>query len=384
AGAVAGEVRGVGRAVAVVADLRFFARDLRGLMTLAPALVMVAAAVVAARVVRLGVDLAGKWSLRRGRLAPALAARHLARRPGAMRLLVALGLVFGMLGFAVASSEVAAAGRVTQAERSLGAVRVIDVAPVDAGTLLAAVRAADPSGQHAMAAIRIPGSQSEVPRLLVDSGRLAAVARWPEGGAPAGAVAARLRQEVAPPVLVTDGELVAEMVPEGEVADRVLTVEVRLAPVAGGQRVAVAFDPLDRDRQTYRAEVTGCAPGCRVTGLTLLTDLDEPRDAGVLVRGLRQDGTDVFGGGLADPSRWRTPDGVGGADALDVDLRAGPEGLSLAANGAVGESEIVIMRVDAPYPLPVVTAGDPLAGTTLRNLDHETLAVTTAAEVPAL
>src|SRR5690606_32259897 len=46
--------------------------------------------------------------------------------------------------------------------------------------------------------------------------------------------------------------------------------------------------------------------------------------------------------------------------------------------------EIVIMRVDAPYPLPVVTAGDPLAGTTLRNLDHETLAVTTAAEVPAL
>src|SRR5690606_28517994 len=203
---VAGEVLVVGLAVAVVADLRFFDRDLRGLMTLAPALVMVAAAVVAARVVRLGVDLAGKWSLRRGRLAPALAARHLARRPGAMRLLVALGLVFGMLGFAVASSEVAAAGRVTQAERSLGAVRVIDVAPVDAGTLLAAVRAADPSGQHAMAAIRIPGSQSEVPRLLVDSGRLAAVARWPEGGAPAGAVAARLRQEVAPPVLVTDGE----------------------------------------------------------------------------------------------------------------------------------------------------------------------------------
>lgn len=379
----AGEVLVVGIAVVVVADLRFFDRDLQGLMTLAPALVMVAAAVLATRLVRPCVDLIGGWSLRRGRLAPALAARHLARRPGAMRLLVVLGLVFGMLGFGVASAEVAAAGRVTDAERTLGAVRVVNVAPVDAGTLLAAVRGADPSGQYAMAAIRIPRSQSEPPRLAVDSSRLARIARWPEGSVPATTVAARLRPDAAPPALVHNGELVAEMVPDRGVPDGVLTVAVRLAPVAGGEPVTASFDPLVRDRDTYHAEVSGCAQGCRVAGLALLTDLDQPRDVGTILRGLRQDGADVFGGDLADLARWRSPDGLR-ATSPEVHLRTTSGGLSLVVNSVSGESEAVIMRVDAPYPLPVVTAGDALAGDTIRSLDHETLAVTTAAAVPAL
>lgn len=380
--AVAGEVLLIGAAGAVIADLRFFDRDLVGLLTLAPALVMVAAAVLAARVARVLTDLAGRWSLRHGRLAPALAARHLVRRTGATRLLVVLGVGFGLLCFGTASAEVAAAGRAAEAERTLGAARVVSVAPVDAGTLLAAVRAADPAGVHAMAAIRVPRSQHDPPRLAVDASRLAPIARWPEGGPPVAEVAAGLRPEAPAPAVVHDGVLVAELVPERGAAGGVLTVEVRLVPVTGGQPVTASFGRLVGDQATYRAEVSGCPEGCRMAGLTLRAELDEARDLGVVLRALRQGGEDVTGGDLADPARWRSPDG--GVTAFPTDLQSRSGGLSVTVERVTGAAEIPIGYVDAPYPLPVVTAGDPVVAGTLRGIDHELLEATTTAVVPAL
>lgn len=383
------ELLAVALAVVIVGDLRVFDRELVGLSVAAPAVVMLAVAVLAARLVRPLIDLAGRWSLRRGRLGPAMAALYLARQPGAARLVVVLAMVLGMSGFALVSTEVAAQGRSTVVERELGAHRVLTVEGVDPGTLLAAVRAVDPAGEYAMAAAGAIGGGDVTSRLAVDSPRLAQVATWSarHGDLGPAEVAARLRPHEPELVTVSDGELVAELEPVGATIDDAVTVSVLLAPLAGGNQRAVEFGPAAGGQRAYRAEVTGCADGCRLVGLAATVVAGDNRFGfgdrfAIVVHRLEQGGQEVAAGWLDDVERWRPPYGDGFDSELGV--RQVTDGLELVHMGPELDRAYPLLAADTPQPLPVVTAGDAMPGVLVRNLDGEQMQARRAAELAGL
>jgi hypothetical protein len=388
------EILAVGLAVAVVADLRVSDRELVGVAVVAPAVVMLAVAVLAARAVRSVIDLAGRAALRRGRLAPALAALYLARRPGAARLVVVLALALGMLGFAVASTGAAADGRATEAAQALGAARVLTVQQPDRGQLLAAVRAADPSGEYAMAVAATAGGPGEPPGLAVDSTRLAEVAIWfgRYGGLGPARVAELLRPPAPDPVLVDDGELVAELTLDRVSAASGWVVSLSLAPVGAGDgggdvggAVAAEYGPLRAGRHRYSAEVAGCAGGCRLAGLVLTptaeaTGGSEWERLRLTWHALDRDGVAVVPAEwLGDTDRWRSP-----LEDREPILFAGvDEGLSVSHPSPWPGSQYQLLVKDAPFPLPVVTTGA-LPSSLVANVDKEPIQVSEVATVAGL
>lgn len=361
------EVLAVALAVAVLADLWAFGGELVGVMVAAPVIVMIAVAVVAARAARPMISLTGRWCLRRGRLGPAMAGLYLARRPGVVHLMVVLTLVLGTLGFAATSTDVAAQGRDAEAERLLGAPRVLDVQGVKRSELLHAVRAADPSGQYAMAAVAAPRSPDNPPVLAVDSTRFDQVALWSEQYSelePAH-VARLLRPPTAEPAVVSDGELAMDLSLATYMRE-MLTVSVLLASPAGDPATA-RFGPIVHGQGTYRAEVNGCPEGCRLTGLIVSAD-GTAGIGGVTLRGLRQEGKRVLPRErLTAPGWWRSPQEGSAGDELRA--QATGEGLLLTMPRPQS-ADGYVLAVDGPYPLPVVTAGEH-AAELLTNLDEE-------------
>lgn len=381
----AAEVLAVALAVVVVVDLRVFDRELVGVMVAAPALVMLAVAVLAARALRPLVDLLGRWSLRRGHPGTAMAGFYLARRPGAGRLVVALGLVLSVPGFAVASTVVAADGRLTQAEQALGATRVLTLEAVERDRLLHAVRAADPTGRHAMAAVVAPADVHDPRRVAVDATRLAAVANWSPryGDRDAQQVARLLRPPAPEPVRVGDGELVAELTEDsGFTASGSVSVELRLAPQRGGAPVSAVLGPVTTDQRSYRTRVTGCADGCRLLSVGVRNRAHQSPFE-VTWFSLRQHGREVLPADLlAEVDLWRRPDRGSDRDHLSIDEAAG--GLVLSHRSPRADAFHRAQRVAAPYPLPVVTSGQALPGDLLTNLDGQPVRVAAAARRNAL
>lgn len=383
------ELLAVAFAVVIVADLRVFDRELAGLSVAAPAVVMLAVAVLAARLVRPFIDLAGRWSLRRGRLGPAMAALYLARQPGAARLVVVLAMVLGMSGFALVSTDVAAQGRGAAVERELGAHRVLTVEGVDPGTLLAAVRAVDPAGEYAMAAAGSIGGGDITPRLAVDSTRLAQVAAWSgrHGDLGPAEVAALLRPHEPELVAISDGELEVELEPAGPTTDGTVTVSVLLAPLAGGNGGAVELGPVTGDQRAYRAEVTGCPDGCRLAGLAATVVAGESQYGvgerfAIVVGGLSQDGQEVAAGWFDDATRWHSPYDGGFESVLRAREVAG--GLELVHMEPTMNEPYPVLAADTPQPLPVITAGDAMPGVLVRNLDGEQMEARRMAELDGL
>jgi hypothetical protein len=324
-----------------------------------------------------------------------MAALYLARRPGAARLLVVLALVLGTLGFAAASAEVAADGRAAEARWRLGAARVLQVQEASRTELLAAVRAADPEGRYAMAVASAPGGNPGDPSVLaVDTTRLAAVSLWAGwyGDRGPAEIAELLRPPAPEPVLVTDGELTAELSPDATTEDGTTSVSLLLAPVAGGPPIEARFGPASADQEAYEATVTGCPDGCRVTGLTVSTTAvgDEflgtatrAAQVGVTLYGLHQAGREVGPAGwLTDPARWRSPE-----EGLPTDhLRAGfdADGLRLSKQEPAADRAYELFTVDAPFPLPVVVAGALPDRERLVGLDNRQLPIAPQAALAGL
>ena len=387
AATVAVEVIIVMVAVALVADLRLLGGELVGVAVVAPAAVILAVAVLVGRLIRPLVDLAGRWTLRRGWLGPALAALYLARRPGVAPLLVTVGVALGMLGFAVASLGVADAGRVAQAERALGAARVLEVGPVSRGELLWAVREADPTGQYAMAVAAVPGSSGDPEALAVDATRLQAVAAWRQGGGgpEAAEVADWLRPPARDPVMIHDGGLIAELSPGLPTSDGLAELIFTLAPVTGSQPVELTFGPITYGQREYRVSVSGCPEGCRLAGAALVApSLEGYLDRlSVVVHSLEQGGAQVGPPGwLTERDRWRPPERRQGLDHLQVAPVA--EGLSLWQSTPLPTLRYEALAMDVPYPLPIVVAGDLPPESLLPGVDRQPIQVVSRAELSGL
>jgi hypothetical protein len=265
-------LEGVLVVAAVVAVVQVRGRP-GGVALLAPALVMLAGAVVAGRVVPILSGLSAARALRRRtlgrlRLAAALAGFRLARRPAGARLLVLLALAVGSLAFATAATAAVDQRQHQQAELETGAPVVLTVDATSRAQLLRAVRAADPDGRAAMAAVPVRLAENDEPGVIaVDTTRLAAVALWPSGAAPAAELAARLHPPSAvAPVLLTGAALTLDVsAPTLERTDIVLAAT--LAPLDGQPTATVELGTLVRGRQSYTTQTSMCTRGCRLVQL---------------------------------------------------------------------------------------------------------------------
>ncbi|MFB9442842.1 hypothetical protein Dvina_15330 [Dactylosporangium vinaceum] len=223
-----------------------------GVAGVAPALVLLAIALLTAVVAPLLAARLGASALRRGRLTGALAGLSLARRPSAARLLAVLVVALSSLAFAAAAVTQADQRRADQAQQAMGASTVLSVGATTRHALLEAVHAADPDGRYAMAVVPIPGG------LAVDSPRLAVAGNdgW----------AAPLR-----PVAPADSATVT-----GTTLDLDITVTLLdrtddafaavVAPLNGRPNATVEFGAVKAGRHTYSAAMP-CAGGCRLIQL---------------------------------------------------------------------------------------------------------------------
>ncbi|MCO8274088.1 ABC transporter permease [Actinoplanes sp. TRM 88003] len=356
-------------ALAAVAVLQL-SGQLRGVGTAAAALVLVAGAQVAARLLVPLAAIGSRQALRRGRLGVALAGFQLSRRPGAIRLFALVTAAVAVTGYAAAAIDVAARGRATEAFTGTGAARVLHLAPTSRQNLLAAVRAVDPSGSFALAAVRLPGVDGGPVAVAVDTTRLGAVAEWPREGPAPSAVREALRPDAPPPPAFDGVRISAEVTATFE-PGKYVTLTAILSPRNGGEDQRVEFGELRPGRHQYQRPVPACARGCTLNTLRI-TGGQGTIDAGGTIAVHRLTGAGV----LATPERWRASEGgtIG---------TAGDGLLIKVASLAETTDGLLVQPVTTPYPLPVATAGiAALRG--FEGLDHRNVPVVVRLPVPVV
>jgi hypothetical protein len=333
------------------------------LALLAPGLVGLAAALVIARILPWLAGIVGRSAVANGRAGAALAALHLARRPGTQRVFAVLVVSASVVSTTTLFWHTATRAWSDRAVQAVGAHRVLTVQAATSTALLAAVRDADPEGRHAMAAARTAGPDVEDRVLAVDTSRLAAVVDLPASyGLPDPAALARLLHPPSPdPLAVLDGPITVDAGGPADLGPAyAVTLRLQVADRAG-RLLAVDIGPLEQPRRTYTGEVAGCAGGCRLISIELVSParIRESLGGSVEVHGIAQgDGEIASAALLGDISRWRPPAGAVGVGTV---LRAGDGVLRVSLfTGPMPNSQRVDPRVfvvDAPTPLPVVLAG---------------------------
>ena len=378
--AIAAEAVVVLLAGVAVVQLVLAGGDLGGVGTFATGLVAVGASLVAARLLLPWATVVARRALRRGRLGVALASFQLSRRPGAIRLFALLVAAVAVTGYAAAAVDVAARDRSVQAGLGTGADRVLSVAAVGRQGLLAAVRAADPGGRYAMAAVRIAGDRLHPPVLAVDTTRLAAVAEWPSTG-PVGTAAARLLHPAAPTSPLLSGDTLSFDITAADFASYrtvELTVVVHPAGQLGDELVQLGV--MRPGRHTYQQRIPACVKGCTLNSLRFAGGEGVTDVAGKLtvhaLGGSGADGSGVPASVLADPRRWRATEGG--------NLGAAADGLQVNVTSLNGlPAGMFVEPVDTPLPVPVATAGVD-AGPAITGLDGRQIPVTQALRLPAV
>ncbi|WP_433384253.1 FtsX-like permease family protein [Actinoplanes sp. CA-142083] len=438
--AVAAEAVVVLLAVVAVVQLAITGGGLTGVGTFATGLVLVAAALVAARLVLPWATVYARRRLRDGRLAAALAAFQVSRRPGGARLFALLTAAVAVIGYAACAVDVGARGRSLEAGIGIGASRVVAVGPVSRQGLLAAVRTADPSGAYAMAAVRLPAEKGLPAGIAVDTSRAAAIASW--GGFDPARVEAALHPETVSPLLVRGGRLTFDLTASKLTTGKSLLATVILAPVAGPADEAVELEELRAGRHRYAADVPACASGCRVkafqlngregsldvTGAVTIHSVtaggsassvpgpggsSEPAPGGSPEPGPGGSSGPAAGGssgpaaggssgpaaggssepepggsaGPADPVGI-APEVLGVADRWRVSeggkLSAGASGLGVEITSLNGLPRgVFVQPAGVPSPLPVATAGD-VASAAVFGLDLRALPIASVLRLPAV
>jgi hypothetical protein len=374
---------GVVVAVAAFAAYDVLGRaDATGVGLLAPILAALAIGVLVARLVPMVASALAAPSLRAGALAVGLTTVNLARRRTMAGVVAATVLAVAVLAGAVAAWDVAGRAREDRASADVGAARVLFVAATSRGQLLSAVRAADPSGRYAMAAVETGGADAV---LAVDTQRLAAVAAPAPylGAGGAGSDAAwsdaihRLRPNAATaPIRFTadTGTLDAawatvvspEGIPDGYDGGPVAVPHGFAFVDVSANEGTVArytFGPLAPGRRTYVTKMPACTAGCRLVDVGIGSSPDDalpPVGTQLTVYGLTTPAGPVLGREqLTEPTQWRTSV-LPGVQVPSVG-RAG-DGLSLTIGPTTYEGDPIVAaaplyRLDAPAPVPVLLRG---------------------------
>jgi hypothetical protein len=379
--AIAAEAVVVLLAAVAVAQLAITDGGLTGIGTFATGLVLVAAALVAARLLLPWATVFARRQLRDGRLGAALAAFQISRRPGGARLFALLTAAVSVIAYASSAVDVGDRGRAVQSGVGVGAARVVSVGPVSRQGLLAAVRAADPSGSYAMAAVRLPAEKGRPGVLAVDSARAAAVADW--GGFDPSKVATALRPAAGSPASVRGARLSFDITAEKLVAGKSLLVSAVLSPSAGPADETAELGELAPGRHKYVADLPACAAGCYLKAVNLTGRQGASGVTGVVtlhaVGATAADPESPAGlaaGDLATAARWRISDGG--------TLSAGAGGLRMEVTAIDGDSGgVFVQPADVPTPLPVAVAG-PVVSSNVAGLDGRALPVAEVLRLPAI
>ncbi|WP_250033333.1 ABC transporter permease [Paractinoplanes maris] len=355
--------------------------SLTGVGLLAPAFVMLALALLAARAVLPQVTRYASRALAAGDLGPALAGFQLSRRPGAQRLFALMVATVAVAGYAACAIDVAARGRVVQAELGVGASRVLEVEPVFRSQLLHAVRQVDPEGAYAMATVRLRNSDGREPLgLAADTSRLAAVASWPDGADDARDVIAELHPEAAAPPIIGGENLTVRASASGVVKNKEVRLNVALSSLTDLGETVVRLGDLRPGPGVYSQEVPVCDEGCRINGFQFaVNDNVVGVTEAVTISGVTSGSEDdtVTAAMLADPNRWRMP--------RSGRLSPAPDGLRVDIDVAGSLPDGAWVRpADTPFPLPVAYAGASPPGDVLTGLDGYPMTVDGGTELPAV
>ncbi|MHA4951940.1 FtsX-like permease family protein [Micromonospora sp. SD19] len=358
--ATIGDVVAVSIAVGAVVQLRSGGSP-SGLALVAPIAGALAAGVLLARVAMLAGAAVGAALLARGRTAVGLALVQVARQPRFRPLIALLTVAVAMLAFTVATSEVASAAYLDRSVVEVGAPRVVEVDATSRAHLLTAVRALDPEGRFAMAAV-VSGTPAAAgtPLLAVDSERLATVAApHPSYGASLADIARDIHPPApGQPVRLRGQQLIMALSADFD-AEIFGGHRVRLAITISGRngtRVVLAREDITPGRKDYDLQVPECAQECRlvkieidapVVSRPLTVQFEELSTAGGEGEG---ESVVLTGAQLADLQRWRLLDtddtsistASGTKAALVLEVAEGPR----ARPAGVGV-------LDSPFPLPI-------------------------------
>ncbi|HEY0535338.1 MAG TPA: ABC transporter permease [Actinoplanes sp.] len=371
--AIAAEVVVVLLAAVAVVQLSLTDGELTGVGSFATGLVVVAAALVAGRLLLPWATVIARRALRGGRLGAGLAGFQLSRRPGAIRLFALLVATVAVAGYAAGAVDVAARGRGVQAGLGTGADRVLTVAPVARQALLNAVRTADPTGRYAMGVVRLPADPRHPLVLAVDSTRLAAVADWPAGGPSVVRAAELLHPAAAPAPLLKGDNLTFDVTSEGFGEGQEVTVTAVVSPVGDLSDEYVRLGVMRPGRNTYSYELPQCVPGCYLNSLRIQGGEGSTDVSGKLTLHAI---SGVPAADMTAPGRWRG--GAGGtvtpaADGVLIDvtsLNGLPDGM-------------YVQPADTPLPMPVAGAGRG-DGPVMSGLDTRDVPISRVAQIPAV
>jgi hypothetical protein len=332
---------------------------------LGPGMVAVAGGLLAARVLVRVARRRTTLSMERGRAAGVAGWAGVARRPGTARIASVLAVATCLLMVGVQAWTVAERNRAERSDAETGAAVVLQVRAPSSQALLDAVRAADPSGRYAMAAVQLSSDNQATQLLAVDASRADRVLQWGAPGAgPSHRVSGTLHPTLAAPLPLRPGRLeVTVALPQVQTPSP-LRLTARLDE--GGHSERLVLGELRRGRHTYAGQLPpGCAArSCRLAAVAV----DHPGadiDSASATLLLESIGLVPEGSGAAEPvvRSFRAP----GAWRPSAPTVGGPEiqlrpGQSLRVElRAPGGPFAEIVHGDSPEPLPAI-AGAGAAG----------------------
>jgi putative ABC transport system permease protein len=265
---------------------------------LAPGLLAIAGGLLLSQAV---IPVAGpltRRSLRRGRVAPALAGVQIARRPALRRLIAIVTVACALLVFAVDAWSVSDRNRTTRAAVEAGAPVVLTVDAGSSEVLHRALLDIDPEGGFATPVVTVRTATETGPRTTaVVPEAFARIATWAPGSEPTAAELAGLAPSLVDPIEI-EGDTVAVtarlnargLPPQrGAPAPELRPFSLSLTVVGddGGPR-QVELGRIREGTGTYRAALP-CRDGCRLRRVTVNRTFGDFTDAYVEteVTGLR-------------------------------------------------------------------------------------------------
>jgi putative ABC transport system permease protein len=368
--------------------------DPHPLSALAPGLLAVALGMLVARGLPRLLALTHRRSAFASRVPLALATRVVARRREFAAEVLVLTLAIGLMSFAACAWSIASTNRGLRAAFGVGAPTVLRVSVRQGVTFLSAVRASDPGGRDAMAAVleRSPGGTT----LAVDASRMAAVATWPGSlGMSAPDAARRIVPTKEAPQVRIQGTAVQVSVEAHYSVTPAPDLTMDLFNLDTQTPEQVTFGALRDGVHTYRGPLSFlCTGGCRLVDLAVswspsvsVAGSGRPAAVSLQVRSLaekgRSGGWTRVRASLSDVKRWTSPSGG---------VRLGSAAGALAARLHVasdGTPSTVAPR-DVPAALPVIVTPDTASfssgdgGPLVAGLDGASVSGHTVGVVPAL
>lgn len=363
------------------------------LAAFAPGLLALALGVVAARLLPRILRAAHRKTAFGPAAAWSLATRTVARRREYRVQLLLVSLAVALATFAVSGWVIAARNRDERAALGVGATKVLTVSVRQGTTFLRDVRAADPSGRHAMAAVVERAKDGTT--LAVDARALPRIALWPANlGIPIATVVRRVVPHHTSPVVHVHG---AQLSITADVSG--FTSKLKPAPVFAADVFdvntqfpsRVTFGPLRPGTHRYTGSLfADCPGGCRLLDLavTWSPKASQAARGQKVTLGVDTITEQVHGhwvpvnAGVHHDADWFTL--LGQARIFDDNGTVG------ARFALTGGGTMLISPADVPEALPVVTTptsnstASGHAGPLIVGLDGSTLPGHTVAEVPSL